>query len=104
MKGNEIMRKVTQEIIRAFMNDENKSVSNSTVKTDLENTKMFLFGNLIARKEKATGKIEISMAGYGTTTTRERLNAIPGVRVYQKGGIQYLNGNPINTNEFYAVN
>lgn len=97
-------RQITEIIVRAFMNDENKSVSNSTVKTDADFTKMYLFGNLIARKEKVTGKIEVTMAGYGTVTTRERLNGIPGVSISQRKGIQYLNGKEIDTDKFYAVN
>ena len=59
---------------------------------------------MIAIKTKSSGKIEISMAGYPTTTTRERLNGIPGVSLTQKKGIQYLNGQEIETDKFYVIN
>ena len=97
-------RQVTEQIIRAFMNDQAKRISNSEVHTDFISTRLYLFGNCIAIKKKDTGKIEVSMAGYPTVTTRERLNGIPGVSIRQEKGKQYLNGNEIETDKFYAVN
>ena len=97
-------RQVTEQIIKAFLNDQAKRVSNSEVHTDFISTRLYLFGNCIAIKKKDTGKIEVSMAGYPTVTTRERLNGIPGVRISQRKGIQYLNGKEIDTDKFYAVN
>ena len=97
-------RQVTEQIVRAFMNDTAKRVSNSEVHTDFISTRLYLFGNCIAIKKKDTGKIEVSMAGYPTVTTRERLNGIPGVSIRQEKGKQYLNGNEIETDKFYAVN
>ena len=98
------MRKVTKEIINAFMNDYDRAVSNSAVTTKDGITKMYLFGNCIARKEIATGKIEITLAGWNTNTTRERLNAIPNVSVTQRNFTPYLNGVEMNSDEWYAVN
>ena len=97
-------RQITKEIIKAFMNDENKKLSNSQVITDYATTRLYLFGNCIAIKKKDTGKIEVSMAGYPTVTTRERLNGIYGVSITQRKGLQYLNGVEIDTDKFYAVN
>ena len=97
------MRQVTIEIVKAFVDNSNKRISNSEVVSNGEFTKLYLFGNLIARKEIATGKTEVSMAGYPSLTTRERLNGLPGVNVYQKQGKQYLNGEVIETNKFYTV-
>ena len=98
------MRKVTREIVSAFMNDYNATVSNSSVTTKDGITKLFLFGNCIARKEIATGKIEVTLAGWNTNTTRERLNGIPNVSVTQSNFTPYLNGIEMNSDEWYAVN
>ena len=97
-------RQITKEIVKAFLNDEHKKVNNSKVVTDYASTRMYLFNNLIAIKTKSSGKIEISMAGYPTTTTRERLNGIPGVSLTQKNYKQYLNGQEIETDKFYVIN
>ena len=94
-------RQITNEIIRAFMNGENKRISNSEVKADCTGVRMYLFNNLIA--ERVGDRIRITMAGYPTNTTRERLNGIPGVSLTQKKGIQYLNGQEINVNDFYKI-
>ena len=97
-------RQVTKEIIKAFLNDTAKRMGNSEVHTDFISTRLYLFNNCIAIKKKDSGKIEVSMAGYPTTTTRERLNGIPNCRVWQAKGIQYLNGVAIDTDKFYAIN
>ena len=96
-------RQITEIITRKFMNDESYRLSNSEVHTDFAFTRLYLHGNLIAIKKKGTGKIKVSMAGYPTVTTRERLNGIPGCRVYQKNGVQYLNGVEIDSDKFYAI-
>ena len=96
-------RQITKEIVKAFMNDVAKRINNSEVHTDFISTRLYLFNNCIAIKKKDTGKIEVSMAGYPTVTTRERLNGIPGCRVYQKNGVQYLNGVEIDSDKFYAI-
>lgn len=88
------MRKTTQKVIDAFMNGKNLSVSNTMVgNVDTVTTNLYLFGNLIARRNRGTGKISITSAGWQTVTTKERLNAIPGVCINQTKGKWYLNGN-----------
>lgn len=64
------MRKVTQEIALAFK--AGKSAFNDNTSTSGES--VLLFGNPIARK--VNGRLEISMCGYPTSTTCERLNGI----------------------------
>lgn len=81
------MRKVTEQMINAFINHEHKTVGNSHT----NGTTLFLHGNAIAWHEK--GKICITNAGWFSNTTKERLNAIPGVSICQKKGDWYLNGN-----------
>jgi|TARA_R100001530_G_scaffold130754_2_gene101896 hypothetical protein len=79
------MRKITKDIIRAWRNRETKAINNSHTDGDT----LFLFGNAIARFVGT--EIEITSAGYETVTTKERLNGIPGVSVYQKNYQWYLN-------------
>lgn len=84
------MRKITKEIVAAFMNHETKRIGNS--RTD--GSSLYLHGNEIAVHVK--GGIEITTAGWNTPTTRERLNGLPGVRVNVKRGQLYLNDTPWN--------
>ena len=97
-------RQITEVITRKFLNDTAYRLSNSEVRTDFTSTRLYLFDNLIAKKDKVTGKIYITMCGYSTVTTRERLNGLPNVSLCQKNGIQYLNGKPIDTHEWYEIN
>ena len=97
------MRKITREIVMAFNGNYDKKVSNSEVISKDGITSMYLFNNLIARKEIATGKTEITLAGWNTNTTRERLNALCGVSVTQRNFAPYLNGVEINEYDFYTV-
>lgn len=79
-------RKISDEIADAFLRGEKKKISNSS--TDGKN--LFLHGNKIAKIEG--GKIYITTAGWNTTVTKERLNALPNVRVSTKNYQLYLNG------------
>lgn len=79
------MRKVTREITEAFRRGIAKTVSNTT--TDGEN--IWLFGKHIVRV--VDDDIEFTFAGYGTPTTRDRLNAVlgqHGISLYQRKGQQ----------------
>lgn len=80
------MRKVTSEIIKAFLNHEKRSIGNSVT----NGTTLYLHSNPIA-KHTANG-IEITNCGWETNTTKERLNGIPGVHITQKNFIWFLNG------------
>lgn len=84
------MRNITQEAIIAFNSNTKFSKDNTVIEVAGELTKMFLFGNLIAEKSK--DGLFITNAGWATNTTKERLNAIPGVSIYQKKRTWYLNG------------
>jgi hypothetical protein len=55
---------------------------------------MTLHGNLIASKSTTKGHttLMVSLCGWNTLTTRERLNGIDGVHVTTKNGQAYLNG------------
>jgi hypothetical protein len=91
------MRKITEKAVSAFMQDFTFRDTNTAVSTgyngNCENTvtEMYLHGNRIAIKEGK--KISITNCSWFTNTTKERLNAIPGVSICQKKGNWYLNGN-----------
>jgi hypothetical protein len=81
------MRKITRQIVSAFMQRKAKSSGN----TSTDGTSLRLHSNMIARWSDSN-TLEVSLAGWPTVTTRDRLNGIPGVNVYQQKGEQYLNG------------
>ena len=87
------MRKVTRKAISAFLNAEKFRAGNTEVKV-LENvTVMTLHGNEIAYRCNDPEKtISIQNCGWFSNTTKERLNAIPGVSISQKKLLWYLNG------------
>ena len=64
------MRKVTQQITEAFLNGRKLTVGNSMT----DGNAIFLHGNKIAWRDE--GELFISMCGWGTPTTRERLNGL----------------------------
>lgn len=84
------MRKETQRIAAAFK--AGTPLREARTKTDGQN--VHLHGNLIASR-LSDGCYMLTLAGYGTMTTRERLNGISsilslGVGVCQRDGEQYL--------------
>jgi hypothetical protein len=91
------MRKITTEAVQAFMNGKNYTNGNTTVQSFKSNvtsdgayTEMRLHSNKIAYQNR--DGLFITLAGWNTTTTRERLNGLPGVRVNTKLGQAFLNG------------
>jgi hypothetical protein len=89
-------RKITNESIAAFLSNKPFSKANMTVIVDDEDNigdtcvYLLLHGNEIARKNLNGTSLEITDAGWPTRTTRERLNGLPGVCVFQKKHQQYL--------------
>ena len=94
-------RQITKQAVKAFMQGENFKLSNTEVKANCKEIKMYLFGNCIA--ERVGERIRVTLAGYNTNTTRERLNGIPNCKISQKNFIPYLNGKEINSNEWYPL-
>lgn len=88
------MKKITKDSTQAFLKFENFKRSNTEVVASPEKSQMFLFGNLIAEMRIVNGRksLIISDAGWPTRTTRERLNGLPGVNLYVRKGVQFLNG------------
>jgi len=89
------MRNVSKKFAEAFVKRYDRKFSNCH--TDGENG--FLFGNKISIFTNMQGNVNITltMAGYGTVTTRDRLNAIlteinSSWRFHQRKHKQYLSG------------
>jgi hypothetical protein len=85
------MRKITKLASEAFNLTEVFSLSNTVVSVEDGVVKLFLHGNLIAKK--VGGELFVTNAGWKSNTTKERLNGLCGVTVCQKKGEWYLNGN-----------
>lgn len=81
------MRIITEKICWAFERGFNMRIGNSRS----ENNRLYLHDNLIA--EYRDGVLWITNAGWQTPTTKERLNGLNGVRIVQRQGNWYLNGN-----------
>jgi len=72
------MRKISRLAALAFINERKFSRDNTKVRSfptiGGNMTELYLHGNIIARKRG--GKIHLTLAGWGTPTTRERLNTL----------------------------
>ena len=93
------MRTLTQKAVQAFMNAESFKSQNTTVEVLPNVTILKLFGNAIAyRYNDPERTLSITNCGWESKTTKERLNAIPGVNIQQKKSVWYLNGKEWNGN------
>ena len=81
------MRKVTEQIKKAFFARQTKRVN----ATFTDGNSVWLHGNEIIKRDPS-GIILFTFAGWGSSTTRERLKGILNVDVYQKDHEQYYNG------------
>ena len=93
------MRKITQEAKRAFDANLSFGGGNTQVIVTEDTTEMYLFGNKIA--QKLGNRIEITLAGWNTTTTRERLSAF--ANVYTRQGQAYINGKAVSDYEWVTL-
>jgi len=66
------MRKVTQEIVEAWARGDSLTSGN----TSTDGQSIWLHGNAIAWKTFDADVIALTLAGYPTVTTRERLNGV----------------------------
>lgn len=90
-------RKVTDTAIAHFLSSRKLTSGNTTVEVLPNVTILKLHGNAIAyRYNDPERTLSISNCGWFTPTTKERLNAIPGVSIVQKKGVWYLNGKEWN--------
>lgn len=85
------MKKITQQSIQKFLDGVPFKKQNMEVVREGSIYYLKLFGNKIAARRDS--ELWISNAGWFSKTTKERLNALPNVKIYQKNGEWYLNGN-----------
>jgi hypothetical protein len=81
------MRKITMQVVGAFV--ERRRCSKSNTWSDGDG--LYLFGNKIAWWD-LNNRLWIDTCGWKSITTKERLNAIPWVKIVQKNHVWYLNG------------
>jgi hypothetical protein len=81
------MNQTTSKINNAFVQGQAKKISN----THTDGQSLWLFDNKIA--EHREDGMYITNAGWKSRTTKERLNGLPDVSIFQKKGEWYLNGN-----------
>lgn len=96
------MRNITKQIAIALRNNVSKSNGN----TVCTGSCVKLHGNEIARV--IDGKLEITLAGWPTVTTRERVNGILSefgspLRVHQSQHTQYLGDRVISETEWISI-
>jgi hypothetical protein len=93
------MKQITINSINAFLNATRFKESNTEVEVLPNVTILKLFGNAIAyRYNDPNNTLSITNCGWQTNTTKERLNGLPNVRIQQKQGNWYLNGQQWNGN------
>jgi len=88
-------RKITNESVDKFLSRETFKKSNMEVDQCYGQFRLKLHGNVIAVLDEFN-MLSISNAGWQSNTTKERLNGLPNVGIYQKRGQWYLNGNEWN--------
>jgi hypothetical protein len=87
------MKKITSEAVSAFMDARSFRKSNMTIEVQPNVTIIRLYGHPIAyRYNDPERTLSISACGWLTNTTKERLNALPNVRIHQRNWQWYLNG------------
>lgn len=84
------MRKISKDAAAAFMACRKFNRDNTEVRLTDFGSELFLHGNKIAILNN--GALFISNAGWFSNVTKERLNALPCVSIYQKKFNWYLNG------------
>lgn len=84
------MRKITIDSCKAFNENQSFKSKNTEIIIESDKTKMVLHDNVIAIKENNI--LKITNCGYFTNVTKERLNGLPNVNIYQKNYNWYLNG------------
>ena len=85
------MRQITRDSINAFLNRQIFTRQNMKVREYKNKYYLKLHNNIIAVIHK-DNTLLITNCGWFTPTTKERLNALPNVNIYQKAFKWYLNG------------
>ena len=91
------MRKVTEQIKRAFEQGTSLKVGN----TETDGKTVWLHGNAIIKRDPQ-GFVRWSLAGWNTPTTRERVNGIVNAGVHQVDFEPVLNGEVIDSSDWFC--
>src|ERR1700753_1968820 len=85
------MRKIINNAVNAFIAKKAFKEANTEVRVVAHNSILLLHGHPIAERigEK---RLYIDMCGWNTSTIRESLNGLPGVKISTRKGVIYLNG------------
>ena len=86
------MKKITAQMRDAFLDGKPFRRDNTEVRVTDSSVSIYLFGNKIASRGIESSATLVSNCGWETNTTKERLNALPNVRIHQKNYQWYLNG------------
>jgi hypothetical protein len=97
------MRQTSNVVCKAFIERKAKKVNN----THTDGKELMLFGNTIAWWDDE-GNLLMTLAGWGTTTTRERLNTLCHMLKInggfnQKNNVQFFNGVPIDSDQIIKI-
>ena len=102
------MRNITEQVTKAFFEGRNFKLSNTEVHADATGVYLKLWDNLIAKR--VGERVSISLAGYNTSTTKERLRGILNKfnkTLVTKQGKVFIKADKelqeININEFVIV-
>ena len=91
------MRKVTEQIKRAFEQGTSLKVGN----TETDGKTVWLHGNAIIKRDPQ-GFVRWSLAGWNTPTTRERVNGIVNAGVHQVDFEPVLTGEVIDSYDWFC--
>lgn len=94
------MRKIDELVQDAWLSGDDFKLGNTELKDDM----LFLHGNKIAYKT-GNGKLFISLAGWDTNVTRDRINAIlpMGYTLKCNQGNTYLNNVALDCYKWYTI-
>ncbi len=92
------MRKVTAQIKAAFEQGISLKVGN----TKTNGKTVWLHGNAIIKRDP-DGLVRWSLAGWNTSTTRDRVNGIVNAGVRQEDFEPVLNGEIIDSSDWFAA-
>lgn len=98
------MRKIERRIKSAWDLGVPCRIDNTQVRVDSINVDLYLFGKHIATRRRNTADSTwFSMAGYGTSTTRSRLNNVVTVGIRQQNHVQLWGDRAIITGSWYNL-
>lgn len=99
------MRQVTRQIVNAFVKGETKRIKN----TETRDHELYLHDNKIAWFDMSNQVLYMTLAGWPTVTTRERLNGLLTAMCpshegfYQRNHKQFFGNEEIASNDVVRV-